>query len=310
MFNSCTVIAEETREYKITNPETRRKRQAYNKLWRSNHKEHVRAYRKMYNAKRKLERIKNAEATTVVTPIVAQEPQGKLCVRCGKNPRMQHRTICRECRNESKRKYYHDRKNPGWHPVTERLCRDCGKVVCTGKQRVCDECRKKHDRQYAANYYRTHKQKWEALSEKRREEVTKQNVELCTRCGKNPRLGNRSICKECRNADTREYHRTHREAICARKRARRLEAKAALLRQQLKTPVADIAAKDAQIEQLQNQLMELQAVPRVVDTDMKVQIKDPIKVNMEAVPKTLKDYWLAIGLFILWITTVVVGVFR
>ena len=171
MFNGFTTTTEETREYKIANPETRRKRREYNKLWRSNHKEYVRAYRKMYNAKRRLEKIKNEEATTVVKPIVLQEPQGELCARCGKYPRMQHRTICRECRNESKRKYYRDRKDPLWHPVNERLC-------------------------------------------------------------------------------------------------------------------------------------------RVVDTDVKVQIKDPIKVNMEAVPKTLKDYWLAIGLFILWITTVVVGVFR
>jgi len=248
MFNSCTVIAEETREYKITNPETRRKRAEYTRLWKKKNRDYVKAYRQMYNAKRKMERIK---------PVSTNANELGICTKCGK-------------------------------------------AVCTGKRKVCDDCQKAHVSEYNAMYYRTHKQVSPADN----------GEKLCIKCGKNPCVPKRRVCKECRNAQTREYHRTHREAICARKRAQRLEAKAALLRQQLKTPVADIAAKNAQIERLENQLMELQAVPRVVDTDVKVQIKDPIKVNMEAVPKTLKDYWLAIGLLILWITTVVVGVFR
>lgn len=144
----------------------------------------------------------------------------KICYKCGKNPSAEGHRLCLACLEESKQR---NRENIN---ACKRRWRKEHREEHNAYNR---EWNKRH-REQCREYYR----KWR---ERQREKVRalemdelireRESKGLCIRCGKNPRLADRRICRECHNAESRKYHREHREAILARKAAYRLAKKTA-----------------------------------------------------------------------------------
>lgn len=246
------------------------------------------------------------------------EPTGdtQMCTKCGKNPRLPRRTVCKECRSKYTAEW--KKRNRAGVNRVGILCACCGKAPRWKTSSYCKECMREIDRE--SKQKRLMKERMEAAAGVRSGTFAKP----CTKCGVGERLVGRSMCRSCYNEMMRIYNKRYT--------ARRAAKKA----QQTPIVVQQNNAQNNNVEKVvQPTLPDVQQAPIVVQQNnvqnnapmhdletvvpkehtLNVNVTNPIKVDVQNPGEQKPSPWwvgylVAAAIFLMWIGSMVKNWFK